>query len=423
MNIAAVLCRLAWKSLWSRRTTALLTILSLAMGVTLVLGVEKLRREARAGFANTVSGTDLIVGARSGPVSLLLYSVFRIGNAASNVSWQAYQRIAGHPDVAWTIPLSLGDSHRGYRLIGTENSYFEHYRYGTRQSLEFAAGGLFDDVFDTVLGAEVAEKLGYRLDDAIVVSHGLGAIDINKHDDKPFRVTGILRRTGTPVDRSVHVSLAGIEAMHIDWRNGRPRKGLSISAERVRQFDLEPKAVTAFLVGLKSRFAVFTLQREINTYSGEPLLAILPGVTLQELWDLMSNAELALAAISIFVAAAALIGMLVMLLAGLAERRREVAIFRAVGARPSHVFSLITLEAVVLTMLGIIAGLALLHGGLALAKPIISEVYGIEVAVAGLTPRDFVYLGGFLAVGTLAGALPSYSAYRRSVADGLISKL
>ena len=423
MNMFLVLCRMAAKSLWSRRATALLTVLSLALGVSLLLGVEKLRREARSGFANTVSGTDLIVGARSGPISLLLYSVFRIGNATSNISWAAYQHIARHPDVAWTVPLSLGDSHRGFRVVGTDQGYFQHYRYGTRQKLTFAAGGPFDDVFDAVLGAKAAEKLGYRLGDAIIVSHGLGAIDINRHEDKPFRVAGILRRTGTPVDGGVHVSLEGIEAMHIDWRDGRPQPGFKISADRVRDMQLRPKAITAFLVGLKSRFAVFGLQRQINTDRAEPLQAILPGVTLQELWDLMRNAELALAAIAILVAAAALLGMLVMLLAGLAERRREVAILRAVGARPWHIFCLITLEAVVLTLSGLIVGLALLYGGMALAQPMINEVYGIRIAVSGLVPRDLAYLAGFLVVGALAGILPSYSAYRRSLADGLIIRL
>ena len=423
MNFAAVLCRLAWKSLWSRRTTAILTVFSLAMGVGLILGVEKLRHEARASFANTLSGTDLVVGARSGPIALLLYSVFRIGNATNNISWDAYQRLNNHPDVAWTIALSLGDSHRGYRVIGTDQSYFEHFRYGARQPLAFSSGKPFDDLYDAVVGAEVAAKLGYELGDEIVIGHGLGEIAINKHDDQPFRVAGILDPTGTPVDRGVHVSLAAIEAIHIGWKDGQRPRGPGISAKRLRQLQLTPKAVTAVLVGLKSRFAVFTLQREINNDRREPLLAILPGVTLQELWDLMGNAELALAAISILVAVAAILGMLVMLLAGLAERRREVAILRAVGARPWHIFSLITLEAVVLTVLGLIVGLALLYGGLMLARPIISDIYGIQIGLAGLSPRDLGYLAAFLAVGTLAGVLPSYGAYRRSLADGLIIRL
>src|ERR1700730_11812884 len=121
---------LAWKSLWNRRATALLTISAIAISVALLLGVQKLRTAARESFANTVSGVDLIVGARSGPLNLLLYSIFRIGDATANVGWASYQKIAHHPDVEWTIPISLGDSHRGFRVMGTNTDYFKHYRFG-----------------------------------------------------------------------------------------------------------------------------------------------------------------------------------------------------------------------------------------------------------------------------------------------------
>ena len=293
--------RLAVKSLLNRRATAGLTLVALAVSVMLVLGVEKVRTEAKASFAATISGTDLVVGARSGAIQLLLYSVFRIGNATNNISWQTYQEIAARKDVAWTVPLSLGDSHRGFRVLGTNQDYFKHYRYGRKKPLVFAEGKPFDDLFDAVLGADVARALGYKLGDPLIVAHGLGREGFSKHKDKPFRVSGILKRTGTPVDQTVHVSLAGIEAIHIDWRSGRPIPGLSIDAERVRRMNLQPKAVTAFFVGLKSRFDTFEMQRRVNTYAVEPLLAILPGVALHELWSLMGTAESALSVITIFV--------------------------------------------------------------------------------------------------------------------------
>ena len=236
---------LAWKSLINRRFTALLTVLSIALSVTLLVGVERLRTEARASFANTLSGTDLIVGARSGPVQLLLYSVFRIGDATNNFSWQSYRDIAAMPKVAWTVPISLGDSHRGFRVLGTTPGYFEHYRYARDRQLVIAEGQPFADLYDAVLGAEVAEKLGYRIGDPIVVAHGASDVSFARHDDKPFTVVGILARTGTPVDRTVHVSLEAIEAIHVDWQSGAPIRGLSISAEQARAMDLTPKAITA----------------------------------------------------------------------------------------------------------------------------------------------------------------------------------
>lgn len=414
---------LSLKSLRNRWATAALSVFAIAVSVALLLGVEKVRVDARASFANTISGTDLIVGARSGAIQLLLYSVFRIGNATNNISIQTYREIAAHPKVAWTIPLSLGDSHRGFRVLGTNRDYFKHYRYGRKQRLAFAAGKPFEDVFDTVLGADVAKALGYRLGDPVVVSHGLGAAGISRHKDKPFRVAGILVRTGTPVDRTVHVSLEGIEAMHVDWRFGAPIPGRRISADKVREMKLRPRAVTAVLVGLKSRFAVFTQQRRINEYRGEPLLAILPGVTLQELWDLMGTAETALAVISAFVVVTGLLGMLTMLLAGLNERRREMAILRSVGARPAHIFGLFVAEATFLAVAGVMAGLALLYAMLFVGRPLVDANFGLYISIGLPAQRDFLILALVVAAGFVAGVIPAYQAYRRSLADGMMVRV
>jgi putative ABC transport system permease protein len=272
------------RSIANRGLTVVLTIVAVALSVAMLLGVERLRSDAREGFAQTISGTDLVVGARSGAVQLLLCSVFHIGDATNNVSWKSLQTIAGHPQVEWLVPLSLGDSHRGFRVVGTTAEFFERYRYAEARELRFEQGRPFDDVFDAVIGAEVAARLGYTAGDAIVVAHGTGDVSFAQHDDKPFTVVGVLARTGTPVDRSVLVSLAGIEAIHLDWAGGARMPGLNIPAEQVRRFDLEPKEVTAALVGLKSRVAVFRVQRYINTYPDEALTAALPGATLQQLW-------------------------------------------------------------------------------------------------------------------------------------------
>lgn len=413
------LLRLALRSLANRCFTVGLTVCAIALSVTLLLGVDTVRREARASFANTLSGTDLVVGARSGEIQLLLYSVFRIGNATNNISWQSYRVIAEWPRVAWTVPLSLGDSHRGFRVLGTTPAYFERYRYGRDRPLEFAAGGPFAEVYDAVLGADVARTLGYTLDQAIVIAHGPGATSFARHDDKPFRVVGILEKTGTPVDRTVHVSLAGIEAIHIDWQGGAPIPGRRIGAGQALELDLTPGAITAFMLGLESRLDIFRVQRAINDYRQEPLLAILPGVALQQLWDLLGVAETALLVISVCVVVAGLLGMLAVILAGLDERRREMAILRSVGARPRHIFALLTLEAGLLTLLGVLLGLALLYLGLLLGRPLLEDRFGLFIALAPPDGRALAILGLVVAAGFLAGLIPAHRAYRRSLADGL----
>ena len=413
------LLRLTVKSMLNRAGTTLLTVLVIAISVTLLLGVEKVRTEARTSFANTISGTDLVVGARSGGMQLLLYSVFRIGDATNNITWQSYQQVAGHPNVAWTVPISLGDSHRGFRVVGTSEAYFEHYRYGRERPLRFTTGEPFSGVYDAVLGADVAETLGYTVGQEIVIAHGTGDTTLLDHRDKPFRVVGILAKTGTPVDRSVHVSLAGIEAMHIDWRSGVPVPSQRVSAEEAQTRDLTPNAITAFLVGVEPKTAIFRLQRDINDYRREPLLAVLPGVALQELWNLLGAAERALLIVSGFVVLSGLIGMLSAILSSLSERRREMAILRSVGARPWHIFMLLSAEAVLFTVVGCALGVALLYAFLAGLRPWIANEYGLYIAITLPGPFDLTLLAVVISAGVLIGLVPAYRAYRNSLADGL----
>jgi putative ABC transport system permease protein len=411
---------LAWKSLWNRRVTALLTVSAIAVSVALLLGVQKLRTAARASFANTVSGVDLIVGARSGPLNLLLYSIFRIGDATANVSWKTYQKIATHPDVAWTIPISLGDSHHGFRVMGTDHNYFDHYRFGGGHELRFSSGGPFHDLYDAVLGSDVARTLGYKLGDSIIVAHGVGNVSFAEHKDKPFRVVGILEPTGTPVDRTVHVSLEAITAIHIDWQSGmQAPPGYRVSAADARLRDLTPDTITAFLVGMRSRVMTFTMQRAINDYRQEPLLAILPGVALSQLWELVGVADTALMIVAAFVVLAGLLGMLTAIATSLNERRREMAVLRSVGARPRHVFSLLVAEAGLLATLGVAGGVVLTYLLLLGGQPLLEKHFGIFVAVHGLSESDCAILAGIIVAALLMGLLPAFRAYRNALSDGL----
>jgi len=352
-----------------------------------------------------------------------LYSVFRIGNATNNISWESVEDIRDRAAVAWLIPLSLGDSHAGFRVLGTNHDYFRHYRYGEKQALEFASGRQFEDVFDAVIGSEVAAQLEYVIGQEIVVAHGTGNVALVEHDEQPFRVSGILKPTGTPVDRAIHVSLQGIEAMHIDWQNGAAVKGQSTDADTIRSMDLQPKAVTALLVGLESRAAVFREQRAINTYREEPLLAILPGVALQELWGLVSVAELALLIVSGCVVFAGLVNLISVLLAGLSERRREMAVLRSTGARPAHVFLLLCIESTVLTLGGIIAGLMLHYVLTGLGSVFLEQEFGLSIGLTLPNSTDLKILFTIALAGVVAGCVPALQAYRKSLTDGLSQRL
>lgn len=412
------LVRIALKSARFRQASLLLTVFSIAISVALLLGVDKVRKETRTSFLNTVSETDLIVGARSGPTNLLLYSVFRIGNATNNVTWETYETIADREEIAWTVPISLGDSHRGFRVMGTTTDYFEYYRYRDSQSLTFDDGQQFAEVYDAVLGADVARDLGYELGDEIILSHGLVSVDFADHDDKPFTVVGILDKTGTPVDRTVHVSLAGIEAIHIDWQGG-SRSGAAIDADQALKFDLTPTAITAFMVGLENRALTFRVQRDINDFQGEPMSAIIPGATLADFWRSISAIEQVLFVISGFVLVAGLLGMLTTILSTLNERRREIAVLRAIGARAAHVVLLIVLETLLVVVAGCIVGVGMLYGLMAVGRPMVNRRFGVDLALSWLDSTQLLIMGGVIVGAVLVGLIPGLVAYRRSIQDGL----
>jgi putative ABC transport system permease protein len=401
-----MLLKVAFASLRNRRLTVALTIVLIAISTLVLLGVEQLRQEARNSFGKTVSGTDLIVGARTGQVNLLLYSVFHIGNASNNISWQSFQEISARPGVAWTVPISLGDSHRGYRVVGTSAGFFPHFRYGNQQALAFGNGRGFETLHEAVIGAELAQALGYVEGQQIVLAHGLGAVSFSNHEDQPFTVVGILAPTGTPVDRSVLVSLESLEAIHANGLGAVPGDGA-------------PTSITAFLVGLESRLATFALQRQINDYRGEPLLAILPGVALSELWSMTGTLEQVLTLIALLVLLSSLLGMSIMLLSTLAQRQREIAVMRAMGSSAGFIFLLIELEALLMAGAGVLLGMAALQAGLSFGADWLSARYGLFLEM-GLVNAMALRYGGLIVAGAVVLAmLPAALAYRGSLARSL----
>lgn len=397
-----MLIRLATKSLLDRKSSVALTCIAMMISIFVLLGVEHIRKESKESFSSTISGTDLIVGARSGRLNLLLYSVFRLGSPVNNISWNSYKEIASDSNVAWTIPISLGDSHKGFRVLGTTNDYFKHFKYGKKQTLAFTQGVEFAQVYDVVLGAEVAASLKYQLGDPVVLSHGISDTSFAAHDQHPFIISGVLAPTGTPVDQTVHVKLEGIEAIH---RDNTSSNG-----------DLQPSNITAFMIGLKSRIATFRLQREINEMQSEPLMAILPGVALSELWRMMSMLESTLQLISSLVFVAALLGLASMMAASIRERKNETYLLRIIGASPRFLFVLFQLEALLISITSIVGGASLLFISLTIAQKQISTQLGLHLGTNLLTPNSLIIALSIILATILVASLPAFQAYRQAKA-------
>ena len=419
MKRCKFLLALACSSAWNRKTTLSLVVFSVALSTTLLLGMERVRTQVRDNFVQAVSGTDLVVGARGSELQLLLYAVFHLGKASNNMGWESAQRIAARNDVAWTIPVSLGDSHKGFAVVGTTTDFFTRYQYRRHAALQFVQGQPFEGIFDVVLGAEVAAKERYKLGDRVLLSHGTGDSRLSLHADKPFAVCGILAPTGTPVDRALLISLAAMEAIHIDWQGGAPMPGFHVRPDQVSKFNLTPKTVTAVLVGLKNRARVFAAQREINADQQESLMGVMPGVALDQLWGLLRTGENALRVLSWLVTVAGLAGLVATILAGLGERRRELAVLRAAGASPQDIVALLALESLLLVLAGTLAGAVLAAVLLAVFSPLLASGYGLNLALSWPTATEWQLLGAINAAGFVAGLIPAWRAYRISLADGL----
>ena len=416
-----MLFKLTLSSLYARLLTVSMTVFAISLSLMLYLSVEKLRSSAYTSFTNTISQTDLIVGSRTSSIQLLLYSVFRVGNATNNITWESYEDIIDRDEIAWSVPISLGDSHKGFRVMGTNLEFFERYKYRSGQSLEIEEGNYFDDLYDVVLGYGVAEKLGYKLDIPLIVSHGLQSF--TDHDDQPFRVSGILAKTGTPVDNTVIVSLEAIEAIHVDWSSGTKIQGQETPVDQIRKMDLSPKNITAALIGVNSKLQVFQLQRWINEYPEEALSSILPGVALQELWRIIGIVENLLLGISIVVIFTTLIGMTAIVFSSLNERRREMAIWRAMGASPSIIIGLLMIEAFIIAVLSAIVSTILLFVLLYLLQPWIDSTYGILVNIEMLSLEDILIFVYFILAAMLVSLVPAIRAYWFSINDGMTIKI
>ena len=416
-----MLLKLTLNSLYARFLTVCMTVFAISLSLMLYMSVEKLRTSAYTSFTDTISQTDLIIGSRASSVQLLLYSVFRIGNATNNITWESYLDIIDRDEVDWAVPISLGDSHKGFRVMGTNEEFFNRYKFRGGQPIEIEKGFLFEDLYDVVLGSGVAEKLGYDISTPLIVSHGLESF--TKHDDQPFRVSGILQKTGTPVDNTVIVSLAAIEAIHVDWSTGAKIPGQQTPIEEIRQMDLTPKNITAALVGVKSKLSIFYLQRWINDYPEEALTAILPGAALQELWRVVGVVENLLLGISVVVIFTTLIGMTAIIFSSLNERRREMAIWRAMGATPRTIIGLLMLEAFFISLLSVIISTVLLFFSLAILQPWIDNNYGILVSVENFTIKDMYVFIMFIILAMLVSLLPAARAYWFSINDGMTIKI
>ena len=461
------------QSLLNRWLSCLLIILTLAFSISLFFTVSRIQESVRSSFQNTISGVDSVVAARGGDLQILLNSVFLIGEPNSTIRWSTFKDITDNNKMNWAVPITLGDSHKGYRVIGTTNNYFKEIKYSSGKNIEFLSGNSFNDVFDVVLGNAVANKLKYNLGAEIIITHGLSDVgevhtfhsekenhsDHADHDDHAdeehdnhddhvdhddhakheehdnhedhadegheghnhenlgFKVTGILKPTGTPIDNAVYISLAGIEAMHTGWIGN--QKVIDVSIEQIMQSELKPKTISAIFVSLKNRTQVFQFQRDVLNYKEEAISSVMPGITLSRLWALTGNVDKAFKIITFFIIIIALLGMIAMTIAGLNGRRREMAILRSVGASPTNIVSLLLVESIIISLISCAIGYILMIVIFSIGKDYLQNNYGIFINSFSIKNYDLQMVISIICAALIATIVPAIQIYKNTLRDGL----
>ena len=424
---------LALKSAWSRKYALSLVAVSVCLSVIVLLAVQQIRVDAKRSFSNALSGVDLIVGPRGSPTDLLLYSVFQLGTPTQNMSFADLQRIKGMPAVAWTIPIQLGDSFDGFPVMGTSVDFFRHYK-SSGSALSFQSGQAFQDpasnpsaLMQVVVGFEVAESKKLKLNDTLSLTHGYQAMEETVHSDRPFKLVGILKPTGTPLDRTVLTSLEAFEALHVGWGLGLRPSAFdakpALQTEMPSMAELRPTELTAVWVGLHSRATVFSTRKVIESMapsgSSAPLMAVLPGVALDDLWQIVRVVENSLIVMGALVAVCSLLGVVSVLLVGLSARRKELAIYRSLGAGPLSIFRLVTWETFLVCSVAIAAGVIGAQCLIYVFQDYLLQSFGIQThnALPGL--EAWYSIGILMCAALLASFLPAWQAYRMSLSDGL----
>ncbi|MEM7812972.1 MAG: ABC transporter permease [Planctomycetota bacterium] len=450
------LLAIAWKNLRQRSLASFLTGLSVALGVALMVGVWLTAKIVNDAFGARSTAYDLIVGPKGDPTQLVLSTVFHIGAPVENLPFLYYQELKEHPDVEEAVPVAFGDTTQegGFPIVGTVSRYFKM-GYGYQKPFKLRAGGHgLRDQFDAVVGSVVARENGWGVGSEFKLLH---AGDDEHVHDEIFTVVGVLTPTGTPNDRIAFVSLNGfyavaghekpLEESINQWRrfNGQdPLEGEALAAE-VKRIDphaghdhgshdghdhgahVTPdiqKEVTSILVRVASdgsgggNVRVPLFATEINNGLGaQAVNPIRPILRIQKVF--VGNLRNTLVVFSAVIVVVSGIGIFVSITNSMSERLREIAIMRALGARRGTVLSVIVAEAVVLCGLGGAAGLALGHGLLIVAAPLIRAKTDLLVDPYAFDPQELFLVPLLIGLAVVAALLPGLRAYRADVADSL----
>jgi putative ABC transport system permease protein len=422
------LWKIAWRSIEQRALASALTAFSMALGVALVVTVLVIHQVVDQSFRRGAQGYNLIVGAKGGRLELVLSTVYHLGRPIENIPYKYYLEFTEgrfRQSVDAAIPICMGDSYEGFPVIGTVPEMFTELQYQEGQKYEFASGGNFHpgSEYEAVAGWQAARKAGLAVGGTFRPAHGLIEKGAPAHTHRPFTIAGVLAPTGTPMDRALFVNMEGF--FHLEGHL-RPAAGAHPQEEpaegEAHDHDVpisdDQKRITAILVSTKEDWLAAALAKQINEDSVAQ--AVMPAQEIAGLLDnIVGNIQLLLLLLAILVVVVAGIGILVSIYNSMNDRRHEIAVMRALGARRSTVMVVILLESVLLSLGGGLLGLLLGHGLIALLGPTIEGETGVIVGAWAFQWAELILIPGLIALAAIVGYLPAAVAYRTDVAKSL----
>lgn len=393
--------RIVLKSLKQHALSTVITAVSIALATGLWITVWVVKTQAQATFSSVTAGFDAVLGARGSSLQLVLNTVFHLESSPGNLPWSDYEDLRKDERVGAAIPIAVGDNYRGYRLVGTLPEFFEKAESSDGKKFELQSGGRWMDALrrEAVVGSFAAERLRLRVGDTFHPYHGL-IFDENNQHSETYVVVGILRPSNTPADRVVWIPLAGIQSM-----SGH-----------------DPKAaqdISGVLVKLKSALFGRQLEQLYNKQGNRLTFAWPIGTIVVQLFDKIAWFENVLTLVSYLVAMVAAGSVLASIYNSMNERRREIAILRALGARRSTLFTIIVLEATTIAWLGVVLGLGMYAGLMQVVSQIIRSQTGVVLHPFAFSPVMIWAPACMLVLGAFAGLVPAVKAYRTDVAEHL----
>ena len=395
-----MLFKISWKNILDKKLNSFLCILLMTLGIAMISLLMLLGKQLQDKFAKNISGIDLVVGAKGSPLQLILSSVYQIDNPTGNIYLDDVQAIAQNPMVKEMIPLSMGDNFQGYRIVGTNKKYLEHFK------TTFKSGKLFRADLEVVLGGQTAQNTNLKIGDTFASSHGLDS-EGEKHADEKYKVVGILAFNNSVVDNLILTSLGSVWSIHAHHESG----------EEHHEDSTSRKEITSAIIKFRSPMGMMTMPRNINQNS--KLQAAVPAIEINRLFELLGigiDGLQVLAAVIMFISG---ISVFVSLYNSLKERKYEMALMLSMGASRTRLFLMLLLEGIILSFLGFLAGILLSRIGIYLISNQLSKKFHFDVSQFSMQNGEIYLFFGALLVGILAAALPSIGIYSINISKTL----